>query len=252
MSDYKKYIPLKEVIHEYIDEARLTQGEYLRLWQIAFRGCEQLLLDVCAQYKTIRIKLNDNKTADIPKDYLKWVKVGVMNGYGEIATLTVNNKLTAYKDLNPNRLTDIASDTGDIGDIVSNPYYYNFYNDGNYEQLFGVPSGLMTAGECNVDEDNGVIVLDPNFGYDYVMLMYSYAPEKDDDYTIPFECREALIAWLYYRDNRGRRSVSEGQVKSMERDWINAKKLARKRIKPFRLQEAEQVIREGAKLVVKA
>lgn len=247
-----KYVKLKDIISLYIDETRQTIGDFARLWTIGFRGIVELGFDVNWNAKTVRIKVNDNKTADLPKDFLAWVKIGVLNGYGEISTLSVNRNLSKFKDNNPNRLADNPSDVNSVVDYLTSPFYFNIFDNGCYSHAFGVQSGLLTAGECNVDEENGVIILNPTFQYANIMLEYISSPEQDDDYTIDLQCQEAMIAWLYYRDNRGRiRNIGEGQVQQLKRDWHDAKKLAKKRLKPFRLQEAEQVLREGAKLVVK-
>lgn len=202
--------------------------------------------------KTTRIKIEDNLTANLPSDYMSWVKIGVFNGYGEIATLTVNNNLSTYKDLSSNRLTDIAADTPNPLGLISSPYYYNFYDNGSYTHLFGIQSGLITPGECRVDDKNGVILFNPGFSYSEIVLEYISSPEQDDDYTIDIKFQEPMISWLRWMEVASSKNVGLGEKQMRRKMYYNDLSRAKKYQKPFRLQEVEQGSRINSNLKLKA
>jgi hypothetical protein len=76
----------------------------------------------------------------------------------------------------------------------------------------------------------------------------------DDDYTIDFRCQEALISYIRWKDIQSMpstRLVNISEKTMREREFYNQKRLARKRLKPFRLQVAEQFYREAQTLGLK-
>lgn len=252
MAAIERYIPLTQLVLSYIDEANLTQAEFRRLWTLAFRGLVDLGFNTMWEPKTVRIPVEANLTANLPADYLNWVKVGVFNSNGEIATLTVNNNLSTYKDLSPNRLTDIQADTPDPAQLTGSPYYYNYYYDGSFTHLYGVPAGLITPGECRIDEKNGVILFNPNFTYSDIVLEYLSSPEEDADYKIDIRFQEALISWLRWKDVQSSPKVGIGEKRDRRRAYIDDLVRCKRFQKPFRLQEWEQAMRQNSNLKLKA
>ena len=250
----QKYIKLRDVVNYYIDEARLTSKEFRRLWVLAFRGLQEIGMDVSWSPKMDLLDVNDNKTVTLPDDYIQWVRVGIFNSVGEIATLRVNEQLTTYRDTIPSRLDDITSPLGADINYLQYPYWYGYWDEQGYEHYFGAGSGMVQAGECRVDAANNVVVLDPQFGYNQVVLEYISSPIMDDDYAIDMLTQEAMIAWLRWKDIQSMPAINRANVseKTMrEREYYNQKRMARKRIKPFRLQVSEQYYREAQTLGVK-
>lgn len=243
MSDIQKYVPLKTIVSYCIDEEDQSIGSFDKYWVFAFRGLVDLLFDVTAEPITVRLPVLGNKTVPFPADYISWNKIGILNNNGEVSTLKINNALTKYKDADPNRIQRLTSDITDTYPLlINNPYYLNYYYNGIYQPLFGVGGGLVQYGECTVDEENGLIVLNPEFRYDAVILEYISSPEKNGDYTVPLYTQEALIAWIKWKAKRGTRQ-----------DYIAEKTNARRRApkKRVNLQSFNQVIREsnGQKLL---
>lgn len=250
----KKNVKLSSCVNMYIDESRQTSREFRRLWVLAFRGLTDIGLDVSWSPKVTVVEVNSNLTATLPTDYIDWVKVGVFNQFGEIATLRVNEQLTTYNDTLGSRMSGIDSQTGADNNFLQYPYSWGGWDDGGYEHYFGAGSSLLQVGECKVDNDNGVIIFDPNFQPGQVTLEYISSPMMDDDYAIDLKCQEALIAWLRWKDIQSLPSskmVNISEKTMREREYYTQKKLARKRVKPFRIQIAEQYFREAQRMAVK-
>lgn len=250
-------IKLRDIILMYSEAAKQSESSFLRYWRIAFRGFQQMGLNSFFNVRTISIPVNKNKTATLPDDFLKWVKIGNFNDTGELQILSVNTSLTTFKDNNPNRLGDIATEVGTTTAVVGNDFFpvssnniEGYYNVDN----FGVGSRLLTVGECRVDMANRVILLNTSFPYPHVILEYMPSPEQDDDYEIPMEFQEAMIAWLGWQDVQYAPMNNRNNIgirKSAAENFKNQLRVAVKAYKPIRIQDISLQFREAQRYVVK-
>jgi hypothetical protein len=250
----ERYVKLSDCVNMYIDESRQTSKEFRRLWALAFRGLTDIGLDVSWSPKQVVLPLNPNLTATLPIDYLNWVRVGVFNSFGELATLRVNEELTTYKAKDPDRISKIQNQLGGSPNYEQYPYWWGGWDDGDYEHYFGAGSGLVQDGDCKIDNSNKVIIFSPDFDQSQVVLQYMSSPVMNDDYVIDLGCQEALIAFLRWHDVfslPSTRLVNISEKTMRQREYYTQKKLARKRMKPFRLQVAEQYSRESMRMAVK-
>lgn len=243
MTDITQYVPLKQIVSYTLDETNESMGSFDRAWVLAFRGLVDMLFDVTAEPITVRLPVDGNKTVRFPSDYLSWIKIGILNNNGEVSTLKINNALTTYKDNNPNRISQLTADVENgFQNLVTNPFYLNYFYNGTYQPLFGVGGGLITYGDCRVDDANNIIVLEPNFQYDQIILEYISSPQKNGDYTVPIVCQEAIIAFIKWKSKQG-----------SYQEYMAEKIAARRRMpkKKVNLQNFNQVIREsnGMKLL---
>lgn len=255
MSEQRQFITLESVIYEYIDETKQSNNDYVRLYNIAFRGMEQLGIDFFYAIRSKRLTVQSNKTVVLPNDYLNYSKVGVLNSIGEVITLTYNQNLTTYADTLANRLPLTQDFT--LGSFlnVATPIFYNYYDGTGYTQAYGVPSGSPFVGTFKIDDDNGVILLGENFGYDYIILEYLASPKEGEDYRIPIQFRQALISWLAWKDVATLPSSRRGNLgdkRDRKQEFYNDRRLAMNRYKPFRYEQGHQLALEMQRLCVKA
>lgn len=242
MSDILKYVPLKQIVSYTLDELNKSEGDFDSAWILSFRALIDMLFDVTAEPITIRVLVNGNQTANLPPDCISWVKIGIMDECGKLNTLKINNSISTVKDTNPNRLNYLTADVQGGFPFLNSPFFLNYYYNGIYQPLFGATGGLVTYGECRVDEKNNVIVFPPDFKYTSILLEYISSPEKNGDYTVPTACQEAIIAFIKWKMKMGQRE-----------DYIAEKINARRRMpkKRVNLQMVNDVIREsrGQKLL---
>lgn len=253
--DTAQWIPLAEVVYQYIDQAKLTGAEFRRLWTIGVRGAEELGLDVHGQVKSVKLMVNDNKTVNLPSDFIGFSKVGVFNGQGEVSTLRRNHGLTGYKIDSSDRLSKNTDTTTSSTFRLQNLAYVNYFDGARYVNIFGAGAVLKSEGEFDIDEEQGILYLDNNYGYDYVVMEYLSSPADDVDYKVPFQVKEAVLAFIAWQDIMymplGRRaSMVDRQMRRKE--YYNQKRLANFRINPVTPWDANEVIRLGQKLVAKA
>lgn len=236
-SDVSKYVSLKRVISYFLDECSLPADELDKSWILSFRGLVLLNQSIAAEPKTLRLPKNGNQTVTLPSDYLSWSKIGVMDSGGKVSTLKVNNALTTYKDANPDRLSRLTPDVNNSLPLLANsPFFYNYGYNGVYQTLFGIGTGLVQYGECRVDEVNNLVILNPEFKYDSILLEYISSPQNDGDYEIPIVLQEALIAFLKWKYKMGSREEFYGAATEGRRS------LPKKKVT---LQDLAQVIREN-------
>lgn len=254
MSQHLAYIKLDSVVTDYMNESEQGINKYAKIWHLAYRGLEMLGLDFFNRVQAVKLPINANYTVTLPADYMNWVKVGILNPRGEIIPLYYNDKLTTYADLLPDRVEK----TDDLGNVWLSGWNSNTQNNwwgGGYAQVMGVPSGEPFVGSFKVDTSNGVILLDQNFKWDYLMVEYVTSPQPTSagDYSIPVQFREALIAWLWWKDKRAM-NVKRGQVGisfDLRRDFYNERNLAIARWKPTIDEEIYQTSQEMARSAIK-
>ena len=98
------------------------------------------------------------------------------------------------------------------------------------------------------------MLLDEKFRYDYVMLEYVASPQQGQEYYVPVQFREALIAWLWWKDKRAA-NTNRGQVglsRDAKNDFFNERRNAIARWKPTRQLERYQASQEMTRLTVKS
>jgi len=254
MAQHQPYITLESVLQDYLGEGEYSVHKYFKCWHLAFRGFEQLGLDFFYKVQSVKLPINSNYTVTLPADYLNWTKVGVLNSKGEIIPMYYNDKLTTYADLLPDRLTKTEDDTLINNNDWGLNTWANYWNGAAYTNIYGVPSGQPFVGSFKIDTENGVILLNESFAYDYLMLEYVASPVQGQEYYIPVQFREALIAWLWWKDSKAV-SVRRGQVginRDLEKSFNTERRNAIARWKPIRKSEIYQASQEQTRLAVKS
>lgn len=239
-----QYVTLMSVVSLFLDE-HSKQGMYDRdrIWVLAFRALEKLNQEFAARPKTLRIPKNANQTVTLPLDYVTWTKIGLVDSNGEISTLKVNNALTTYADNSPQRLQKLAQTqvNDNIDGFNNNLLWLNYYYNGGYVNLYGVGNGVITHGECKVDEKNNVIIMPPDFLYDSILLEYQSSPERDPDYQVQSCLKEPIIAFINAKLKLGTMQEFYGEAT-----------VARRHLKPVKLQVINQVIRESQSMKLRS
>jgi len=218
---HQQYVSLDTVVNLYLDRSEQSAHKYYKCWQLAFSGMEEMGLDFFYQIKSVKLPVLSNLTVSLPDDYLNYSKVGVLNSVGEIIPMGYNSNLTTYADLQPNRLSQTQDNT--IIDIIqfNTPIWYNYWNNGAFSTLYGIPSGSPFIGSFKIDNHNGVLLLSENFGYDYIMLEY--------------DSRKGTL----------------GDKEQRRRQYHNERRIANARYRPVDLESAYQWSQESQRLTVK-
>lgn len=255
MEHTRKYVSLESIVDLYMDQSETPQSGKFRLWNIARRGLEHISMELSLFPITAKIGVLPNKTVELPGDYYKWIKLGVINSNGEVATLRYNDYLTTYASQYDDRLSSIQSSVRLEQDGVYAEVYRNFIYDGVSYSLFGIPAGTTEFGSFSVDDKNGLIILSPDYEFDHVILEYASVPNEDSNFMVPTEYTEALIEWIAWKDIEfrptGRRSnISEKELR--KRNFRSMKRQAVNMASDVKLYVLTEIIRRGNRLSIKA
>lgn len=249
------YITLDSVIQDYLNESEQSNTKYFKLFHIAFRGMEDLGIDFFYKIQSVKLPVNANLTVTLPANYLNWTKVGVLNNRGEIIPMYYNPNLTTYADLSPDRLEKTQDDTLSLNGGWGVNTWWNYWNGTAYTNVYGVPSGAPFVGDFKIDTNNGVILLNERFRYDYVMLEYVASSTENQEYMIPMQFREALISWLRWKDNISipvKTHMANSNIMIRRKEYYNDRRLAISRWKPIRKSEIYQSSQEMTRLAIKS
>lgn len=246
------WILLDTVVYDYLTESEQGENKFFKLWNICFRGMEQLGIDFFYEIKTVILQIDSTKTAKLPHDFANYSKIGCLNSFGQIVPFTYNNSLTLFAATNPERLTRIQSDSYYNLYQPESLCYYNYWDGYGYGNMYGIPSGGY-QGTFRIDEPNQVIVFENEFTYNSIALEYVALPKEGESYYVPSIFREALIAWMAWKDINSaplKRAVNLDK-EARRRDFGNERRLARARYKPFHLMEAYQWNLQTQRLTIK-
>lgn len=244
MTDIGVYTSLKGIVAMALDEEEKSIGSFDRCWILGLRGLTKITFSFAGQPQTVRLPVLPSKTVMFPPGLLSWSKIGIMDDNGQINTLRINNALTTFRDNNPNRLQALTPEINtSIGSLALVPYYSNYYYGGGCYQLYGVGNGIITYGECRVDEENRVIILAPDFRFDSIMVEGIMCPEKDNDYQVYTCLREAIIMFIRWKLKLAKREEFFAEAVEARRSMPKKK---------FILQTFNQVIRESDGMKMKA
>lgn len=254
-SQHLQWIPIEEIITAYMDEAEISNHKYFKLWHLSFRGMTELGLDAFYAVKSLKLPINANLTVTLPPDYLNYVKVGVLNMQGEAIPMGFNSKLTSAFDLQSTRLQQTQDDTIPTNNCQNGVGWNNYWDGYAFSTFYGLPSGAPFIGNFNIDNANGVIVLNEGFSYPYIMLEYICSPQEGGEYYVPIQFKEAMIAYLAWKDIRSipvKTHVQNNNVMGRRRDFYNERRLAIARYDPPKLGELYEWSLQNQRITVKA
>ena len=261
MGDHQQWIQIDEVVSAYLDRSEQSVHRQFKIWHIAFDGLKELGIDFFSTVKSLKLPVNGNLTVNLPPDYLNYVKIGVFNDRSEVIPLYYNPKLTFFSDTRTNRSTVTEDDTLDtlfngINGVFGSFIFSNYWVDGIFGPLYGVPSGAPFVGSFKIDNANGLIVLNEGFFYPYIVLEYIASPQpQQGTYFLPFQFKEALQAYIAWKDIQwmpNSRKGNGGDKQQRRHDFYNERRLAKARYQPFQIENAYEENLRNQRLVVKA
>jgi len=256
MSQTRNYITIDSVINDYIDESEQSVHKYAKLYNIAVRGMEKLGLDFFYKIRSVKIPIDTtNYTAELPNDYISYTKIGVLNSVGEIIPLKFNNKMTYYADQQPDRLALTQDNTIATWYQSDLPLWFNYWDGYGFQNIYGLPSGSPFVGSFNIDDANGVVLLNQYFYYSYLMIEYLSSGNPDEPFRIPIQFREALLSFLAWRDIASIPSTRKGNLgdkRDRKQEFYNQRRIANAQFKPLYLMQAYEQNLDTQRMTVKA
>lgn len=207
-----------------LDDYSLTK--YKKFLQYAILGYQDLNLYIMQNIKVAYLTVKDNKTADLPIDFIDYTKVGFDNG-GKVTSLALNENLMLP------RLTDNCGNvtnenTGDCNTdgLVFPNYGYYFaphYRNGQYvgELYSGVGDG-NTSGHFRLDRDRMQIAFSSDLATSTVILEYKSSGVSGDGSTnVPRQYIEALRSYIHWQRKEYNDKVAMGEKERLKQRYWN-------------------------------
>jgi hypothetical protein len=236
-----QYITLDSCVNSYLSESEQGDYKYVKMWDIAVRGMDDMGLDFFYRIQSEKIPINSNFTAYLPSRCMQWSKIGVLNQKGEVIPLMYNDKLTFYAELSPEREQKVTDNTL-VNYYQNNSFmFFNYWNGDSFFNLFGVPSGGPFVGDYKVDNQAGIIILNEHFYYNYLIVEYTSIPDPSVTYRIPIQFREAMISFLRWMDIVSMPSsthVNNNMIMMRSKKYYNDRRLAWSKYEPFEFEDA--------------
>lgn len=246
------YTPIEQVVSEFLDEINGGQAEFSRAYRIALRGVRELTFDVTGEVQNSRLSLNCDHTANLPEGCIKVIKIGHLSPHGEIIALRENNDLSVgdYHGHTRDRLDGFNNYLGYKDNL---DYIGNLSLEGSYFTTFHHSLGVgsySNRGDYKIQD--GVVYFGAHLHGHELVVEYLGLPQVDGKLGIHPFASEALVAWIRYYWNIGRKDVSLGEKQTYKMEMKRAFTLAKNRVQSPTKQELNQYARQSVKGGLKA
>lgn len=233
-------IKLSQAVGEFLDLINAGPAEYARAYRIAMRGLRNLEWDVSGENHECELPVECDMTVNLPEDYINLNAIGVVNSRGELAALTHNANLTLADGLRQGQEYHTGSD------FIEEWSKFDNYMAYNSSSSLGVGS-YPNIGEYREDRSQNIIILNPDFCYNSVVLRYLRRKKVKGDYLINELSVDALVAYMDWQWHRSKPGVSYSDRMAKRQEWFNEKRLAKSRIKNTTLQKMSQIARQATR-----
>jgi len=251
-------------IEDILDEIELQSdfGTYTngkkryQLKAIALNGVREFDYSLNLNILSIDVEVNGDGTIDLPDDFLDYSMIFVQDDNGRLIPLSKNSSINISNDpildqdgipildhngeqiygsgirtssFQSSLLLDERHDSNGDGFVASRIYGGAIYGAGGGRNQFGY---------YKYDVANRTIQLDLRDGIESVILDYvTDSINEKYDIIIPAPLREVLIAWVNWRVIQYRKNTPDREKERAQRDYFRERKLAKRKLNPFRLEE---------------
>ena len=163
--------------------------------------------------------------------------------------------MTYYADQQPDRLALTQDNTLATWYQSDMPLWFNYWDGYGFQNIYGLPSGSPFVGSFNIDDSNGVVLLNQYFYYSYLMIEYLSSGNPDEPFRIPIQFREALLSFLAWRDIASMPSTRKGNLgdkRDRKQEFYNQRRIANAQFKPLYLMQAYEQNLDTQRMTVKA
>jgi len=251
-----KQYTLDTVVREYLFEiGETTEAKYARFLQFGIATLRDLHLDVSGKIKTVSLEVDANLgVANLPKDFIRHTKLGVVDGNGMFHTLAEADRLTS-----PSKVDDCGDlershggATGTVG-FISSEWNADNYRNGEFTgRMFGIGGGGNRYGYYKFDLTNGWIVFNSDFGATEVYLEYLGDMQQEAfDYIVNPFIVDAIKSGMYLRSIKRDRNITLGEKQLADADYVKEKGKAVARMNNATLDEWYTSLRKSFRLAPK-
>jgi hypothetical protein len=229
---------LMNVVSEWLAENGKPENQRARLYTIALSCLREINMDVNGIIKIVELDINANDTVDLPNDFLRYSKIGIVGTDGRIHTMGVDNDISLFP------VTDDCGDqtapvqVGNSNVILDGFGLFNgtFFGlnglNGTVGGVFGLGGGNNSIGYYRLNRATNQLWLanmNTLSGSTIVMEYIADVSSADGDFEVhPFiiQTVKDYIAWKYVI---GDRNTPANDKEMRRREYFNSLRLSNNR-----------------------
>jgi len=219
-------LTLDELVREMLLEMGETEHKYMRFLQHGISCLRELNLDVDGVATQVILPITNIDTVILPKNYIKYRKIGLCGTDGSIHALAINNDMCMGKSYDncgnpiPKQPNSNAVSTGQvIGSFDS--VVDNFRNGELLGRFFGAGGGYNPLGEYRIDKQNNVIQLG-RIGSGIRNIVLEYLADRtmvNDSFMVHPYIIETVKSWIYWKSIQRNLRISLGEKQLAEQSY---------------------------------
>lgn len=264
-----QYITLKDAVNDFLfsqaDDSYVSNVDVDMVVYHAKKAIQELYFDVVNEVISIELDLNPSFIIALPHDYVSYVQISWVDTNGRKHPLAIdnrNNLAQAYlQDNNYDFLYDVDGDIlqgSHSQDLVVTSEEENYLDAGAVSSERGSPefnldrSKVFKNGSYVIDKERGIIQFSSSVQGRTIVLDYisdGLFQRADSDIRIHKFAEEALMEYIYWMLIKRNKNVPRNEKEGARRDWFNARRIAKRRIKPIRYEEIRQVMKGQTKMI---
>lgn len=243
---------LTNIINELLIESGEGQSnKFARYYQLGVAGLRKFNMNTNGVPKPVVLDINDDDTADLPLDYLQYIRIGLCLN-GEIVCLGRNDALCInkiYDNCNNSIPHQVQQFNYPNGYLSGRPNYRNGEFQGG---MFGIGADNNSLGYYRINKETNQIVFSQLTCRRESMIMEYIADidSIDGDFEVHPFCIEALKDWIFWKLKQ-RSSKPLGEQQMAHQDFINSSRLMRQAFASSPINEWIAAFRSGIKATPK-
>lgn len=250
------------------EDSYIKNTSRTKIISVARRGLQELLRNVGGSLKSVRLDVQDGFFVEFPNDFMAYTKIGIVLSNGEIRVLKRNDKMDISREQLKDAQDEVLVDSDGIEilagrtlddqftpnksiNTLSRIPFYNYWHQGSFYQLYGVPAGNNVFGEYRVDYVNNRIEFSSNLFTEndpkQIILEYVGDETKKEEPLVDIRLHEALYAFMYWKLVEPMYKAPMNEKQNARNEYYNRRRLAMQEMRPVKLQEIIHTLREGNK-----
>jgi len=252
-----RYQTLDGIVRSTLMQAGYSLHWYLQALKSASDCLRELTFDTLQNVNTVNLSISDTGTADLPCDYVDYVKVGVP--YSQyVRPLVQKDSINRLQNKDSSGTPIIYPEPASLNTFYTPtyapPFYQSDYFNDNYEplgRLFGFNAGWIQDG-FKILRERGQIQVDQQLCATSIYLEYISDGQCSDNATKvhPYAQKtiEAYILWQFKQHSRAYGSQERELAKN---EFSSQRRILRARLNGLTAQDIKRIVRKSYSATIK-
>jgi len=262
-----QYTTIKDIVNNFMfsqeEDSLVSNIHRNRVAYYAKRVVQELYYDVLNEVISIEFDLNPSLIIPLPHDYVNYVRISWVDEKGRLHPLAVDNSSNLAKAYLQDNDYEYLYDSE--GDILQGSHIQDTTSTSSLEDNEGIPttnhntpnfntdlSKIFKNGSYKVDKNRGIIQFSSKVDGKTIVLDYisdGLFQRDDSEIRIHKFAEQAAYNYIFWNLIAHNRNVPANRIAMAEKQWWNARRIAKRRISPIRYEELRQVMKSQDKMI---